>query len=171
MHPPEPAYPCYLPVLGEFNRMTPHEGPSASLPDDSVCPELGRFRCVSVAGHAHFLRTGTGGPGLCETMSGPARVAWSMSGGGADGCGTCPFLARRVGLRGNMSSLGRVRGACSVAGRPAGGGMSIFPGLFVTRSAPRFGLCPALDTGTGHVPEVPSARVERAQLGEAGKFR
>ena len=34
VHPPEPIYPCYLPVLGEFNRMTPHEGPSASLPDD-----------------------------------------------------------------------------------------------------------------------------------------
>ena len=39
MHPPEPIYPCYLPVLGEFNRMTPHEGPSMSLPDDFVCPE------------------------------------------------------------------------------------------------------------------------------------
>src|SRR4029453_11767594 len=33
MHPPEPIYPCYLPVLGEFNRMTPHEGPSTSLPE------------------------------------------------------------------------------------------------------------------------------------------
>src|SRR4029453_3315021 len=39
MHPPEPIYPCYLPVLGEFNRMTPHEGPSMSLPDDLVRPE------------------------------------------------------------------------------------------------------------------------------------
>ncbi|GAA3712842.1 hypothetical protein GCM10022377_28260 [Zhihengliuella alba] len=27
MHLPEPTYPCYLPVLGEFSRMTPHEGP------------------------------------------------------------------------------------------------------------------------------------------------
>src|SRR6478609_11998119 len=33
MHPPEPVYPCYLPVLGEFNRMTPHEGPSDTLPE------------------------------------------------------------------------------------------------------------------------------------------
>ncbi|MDQ0863302.1 hypothetical protein QF036_000883 [Arthrobacter globiformis] len=33
MHPPEPIYPCYLPVLGEFNRMTPHEGPSDTLPE------------------------------------------------------------------------------------------------------------------------------------------
>ena len=33
MPPPEPIYPCYLPVLGEFNRMTPHEGPSISLPE------------------------------------------------------------------------------------------------------------------------------------------
>ena len=41
MHPPEPIYPCYLPVLGEFNRMTPHEGPSDTLPELWALPEFG----------------------------------------------------------------------------------------------------------------------------------
>lgn len=36
MHLPEPIYPCYLPVLGEFNRMTPHEGSPKILPE--TCP-------------------------------------------------------------------------------------------------------------------------------------
>ena len=27
VHLPEPTYPCYLPVLGEFSRMAPHVGP------------------------------------------------------------------------------------------------------------------------------------------------
>ena len=26
VHPPEPAYPCCLPALGEFGGMTPHGG-------------------------------------------------------------------------------------------------------------------------------------------------
>lgn len=51
MHPPEPIYPCYLPVLGEFNRMTPHEGPSTSL------PELGaRFESAQGGCGNQFLR-------------------------------------------------------------------------------------------------------------------
>lgn len=36
MHLPEPIYPCYLPVLGEFNRMTPHEGSLKILPEVGV---------------------------------------------------------------------------------------------------------------------------------------
>ncbi len=31
VHLPEPTYPCYLPVLGEFSRMTPHVGPTSIL--------------------------------------------------------------------------------------------------------------------------------------------
>ena len=60
MHPPEPIYPCYLPVLGEFNRMTPHEGPSTTLPDVGACPEStpgsARSRAVAPAGRRAFRR-------------------------------------------------------------------------------------------------------------------
>ncbi|GAA1355609.1 hypothetical protein GCM10009596_03120 [Arthrobacter rhombi] len=38
MHLPEPTYPCYLPVLGEFGGMTPHEGPTNSVPEIGVGP-------------------------------------------------------------------------------------------------------------------------------------
>ena len=143
MHPPEPAYPCYLPVLGEFNRMTPHEGPSASLPDDSGCPELAWFRGVSAAGHAHFSRPGLGSAGPCPALPGHVghvqrrnarrggmsifrRQRWAfrdgvqpwtlprgMSSGGAAGEGECPFFAGRVELCGTMSIPERERGACS----------------------------------------------------------
>ncbi len=122
MHPPEPAYPCYLPVLGEFNRMTPHEGPSASLPDDWVCLELVRFRPSSPAGHAHFSRPrlgATGQGGLCwGTMSSPRA-----------GCRACPlFGVGRVGhahpLPAGLGILGYVhpwRAAGHVrGGRPRG---------------------------------------------------
>jgi len=49
MHPPEPIYPCYLPVLGEFNRMTPHEGPSTSLPE-VIEPSESADMCLAGAG-------------------------------------------------------------------------------------------------------------------------
>ncbi len=45
MHPPEPIYPCYLPVLGEFNRMTPHEGPSNTLPEHAARLESAACHC------------------------------------------------------------------------------------------------------------------------------
>ncbi len=76
MHPPEPIYPCYLPVLGEFNRMTPHEGPSSSLPEDRSCPnrrpqavakrsgwvdhgEVHRLGAVVTRGTGHFSHGGS----------------------------------------------------------------------------------------------------------------
>ncbi len=43
MHLPEPTYPCYLPVLGEFGGMTPHEGPTNSVPEIGVCPVRSYF--------------------------------------------------------------------------------------------------------------------------------
>ncbi|GGH96307.1 hypothetical protein GCM10007170_23850 [Arthrobacter liuii] len=58
MHPPEPVYPCYLPVLGEFNRMTPHEGPSDTLPEHAARLESG-FRAVA-ARFAEALRIAMG---------------------------------------------------------------------------------------------------------------
>ena len=42
MHPPEPTYPCYLPVLGEFSRMTPHEGLGSILAESEGCLEPAR---------------------------------------------------------------------------------------------------------------------------------
>ena len=43
MHPPEPAYPCYLPVLGEFSRMTPHEGLQTIVAEFGGRLESGRW--------------------------------------------------------------------------------------------------------------------------------
>ncbi|GAA4425394.1 hypothetical protein GCM10023169_22980 [Georgenia halophila] len=33
VHPPELTYPCCLPALGEFGKMTPHEGSISDLTD------------------------------------------------------------------------------------------------------------------------------------------
>jgi hypothetical protein len=188
MHPPEPAYPCYLPVLGEFNRMTPHEGPSASLPDDSVLPELTRFRPVCAVGHVHFPRAGRGSAGLCPPLGACAEhVQWwggqrgSMSSAGEASEGACPVLGRparghvhfsRAGV--GSAGLCPPLGACAEHVQWWGGqrgSMSIFRGLFATgparvrdmSSARREqGACPA---------KWPPAGAGRAQLGEAGKFR
>ena len=93
MHPPEPIYPCYLPVLGEFNRMTPHEGPSTTLPDDRVCPETGG----PPDGHALFRARG--GPDRTMPIGGTGRRACPAAEGRRLGWHgrTCPFFLARSG--------------------------------------------------------------------------
>ena len=47
-HPPEPAYPCCLPALGEFREMTPHEG-SPSVYADRRSPAVSDAQPVTSA--------------------------------------------------------------------------------------------------------------------------
>jgi hypothetical protein len=72
MHLPEPIYPCYLPVLGEFNRMTPHEGPTNSLPEKGPWPEIRTTR--SPAGSAHGSGELSGNPGMSSVSSQPSNL-------------------------------------------------------------------------------------------------
>lgn len=44
-HPPEPAYPCCLPALGEFCEVTPHEEPRSSLRHNRHPRQRGRRQC------------------------------------------------------------------------------------------------------------------------------
>ena len=44
-HPPEPAYPCCLPALGEFCEVTPHEEPRPSLRHNRHPRQRGRRQC------------------------------------------------------------------------------------------------------------------------------
>lgn len=88
MHPPEPIYPCYLPVLGEFNRMTPHEGPSTSLPEVIEPSESASGPWWS--GHA---------PRRSQGLDMPLASGGHVPRGsqGLDIVGLCPTLARKGG--------------------------------------------------------------------------
>lgn len=91
MHPPEPIYPCYLPVLGEFNRMTPHEGPSISLPE--------------VVGPSEFA-----------DMGHVRAMKWTCPLGAWWFHGTCPLLEPRTGHIRILPSAQGVGRACPIAG-------------------------------------------------------
>ncbi len=72
MHPPEPTYPCYLPVLGEFSRMTPHEGLQTILAESG--------RCLESAAQLLALRLGDGvadgeGEPFCRAFAGAFWMA------------------------------------------------------------------------------------------------
>ena len=55
-HPPEPAYPCCLPALGEFCEVTPHEEPRPSLRHNRHPRQRGRRQC------SNEPRLGNGSP-------------------------------------------------------------------------------------------------------------
>ena len=55
-HPPEPAYPCCLPALGEFCEVTPHEEPRSSLRHNRHPRQRGRRQC------SNGPRLGNGSP-------------------------------------------------------------------------------------------------------------
>jgi hypothetical protein len=80
MHPPEPIYPCYLPVLGEFNRMTPHEGPSTSLPEVIEPSEFGDMRLVRAK------------KWTCPSVLGGSKGHVPCEDQGLDIFGLCPVL-------------------------------------------------------------------------------
>ena len=98
-HPPEPAYPCCLPALGEFSGLTPHEGSLRSLSappprrdsttfsmraDGSPCLQaLRRVRSPAERGRFRGRRSG-GGP-----VSSPAEDSPS---------GLWRTLGKRVGV-------------------------------------------------------------------------
>jgi hypothetical protein len=151
MHPPEPAYPCYLPVLGEFNRMTPHEGPSAILPDDWVCLELAGFGPSSSAGHAHFSRSGLGYVGLCPAF---VPAAGHVPCRGVGQRAACPLFA---GGDGGAGEVGGAGGLCPAFVPAAGhvlwrGWESVGHTHFWRSGLGYVGLCPAFACRTGHVP-------------------
>src|SRR5213595_1937577 len=117
MHPPEPIYPCYLPVLGEFNRMTPHEGPSSSLPEVLVPFESNEHAPCSRQGMDMFL----GVEGIPLDMLIRETEAWTCSTVNDGSRGTCSLFEPRSGHMGIMSGARGEGSACPVGVRGEGG--------------------------------------------------
>ncbi len=61
-HPPEPAYPCCLPALGEFCEVTPHEEPRPSLRHNRHPRQRGRHQCSNGLRLGNEPRLGNGSP-------------------------------------------------------------------------------------------------------------
>ena len=61
-HPPEPAYPCCLPALGEFCEVTPHEEPRPSLRHNRHPRQRGRRQCSDGPRGGDEPRLGNGSP-------------------------------------------------------------------------------------------------------------
>lgn len=109
MHPPEPIYPCYLPVLGEFNRMTPHEGPSTSLPELGLGFESAR-RAVDKA------RRRLAGLLILSGLAGKPRTAGEVR---RKGCGYGAGWVVGSGWTPKMCPA-RFTRTCSPCSRPGG---------------------------------------------------
>jgi hypothetical protein len=106
-HPPEPAYPCCIPALGEFGGVTPHEGSGehnspesewrstparrVSYPTEDSPSGLGRTLGKRVGGNPSRVQisypprstrpstSGTAGRGLCRSQATAAVVAWRVT--------------------------------------------------------------------------------------------
>ena len=61
-HPPEPAYPCCLPALGEFCEVTPHEEPRPSLRHNRHPRQRERRQCSNGLRLGNEPRLGNGSP-------------------------------------------------------------------------------------------------------------
>ena len=170
--------------------MTPHEGPSAILPDDWVCLELAGFGPSSSAGHAHFSRAGVGYLGLCPAFVPAAgHVRWRGEGAGGmshrgvgergacpvvGGAWACPFIALGTAEPERWAVLGDyVQPSCRPRGMSRGGVgergacpfFAVRTGLCGTMSSLRAGrgACPVVGWGSvGH------AHFSRAGLGLCG---
>ena len=152
MHPPEPTYPCYLPVLGEFSRMTPHEGLGTIVAQFRASPESASRACTRATHGKRSdwryavigLRTGAlqqqGAGGIVGTIA-----SWGALRAGARGLG--------VGIVGAIAALALA--GCGASQAPSSAG-STSASATASASASTTGSATGLATAAAPSSAAPS---------------
>ncbi|GGG81464.1 hypothetical protein GCM10007172_38630 [Sinomonas atrocyanea] len=158
MHPPEPTYPCYLPVLGEFSRMTPHEGLESIVAQFRASPESGPAGCAGATRRALPTRV------ICSDRAPHPGFLKSMEQGEAVGniasVGATRAGARRLGV-GTMGAIAALALAgCGAGQAPPPAGTSSAASASAGGSASA--SAPALATGLATASAAPSSAARRS---------